>query len=267
MQHRELGFARHSAPFYALHLRERHQLFSAKSVSAFLETGYPMRAVNKTLDIVIFADYSMHVRKGQHATTTCQVQVGFLEGLRPACSDRRGILKMNQVRDLPIADETESLIRAVKPLSVKRREIRRSQRVRVGVDVEVFWGEANNLAGSEKTKTLVVSSHGALMPLRRNVEINELFRLRNTATREEIACRVIDLKRADPLGMSNVGIEFVEPAPRFWHIAFPPEDWSLQSPGAKGYRPGNNSHSGRGLPLRAVPQSSISGLGAEGKKP
>lgn len=209
----------------------------------------------------------MHVRNGQHATTACQVQVGFLDGSRRACPDGGGILKMKLVRDLPIADETESPCRAVKLRSVKRREIRRSQRVRVSVDVEVFWGDANNLAASEKTKTFVVSSHGALIPLRRNVEINELFRLRNAATHEEIACRVIDLKRADPSGMSNVGIEFVEPAPRFWHIAFPPEDWSLQSPGAKGYRPGNNSHSGKALPLRVVPQDSISGLGAKGKKP
>jgi len=190
----------------------------------------------------------------------------LLKALAPACSDCGGILKMNQVRDLPIADETESPIRAVKPLSVKRREIRRSQRVRVGVDVEVFWSDANNLAASEKIKTLVVSSHGALISLRRNVKINEQFRLRNTATDEEIACRVIDLKRADPLGMSNVSIEFVEAAPRFWHIAFPPEDWSLQSSGAKGFRPGNNSHLEKTLLPSVVPRASISGLGAKGKR-
>jgi hypothetical protein len=198
------------------------------------QDGYPTRAVNKTFDIVIFADYSMHVRKGQHATVSCQVQVGFLEGSPPVCSDGGGILKMKPVRDLQIADETEGPIRAVKLLCVKRREIRRSQRVRVSVDVEVFWGDANNVVASEKTKTLVVSSHGALKPLRRNVEINELFRLRNTTTHEEIACRVIDLKRVDPLGMSNVGVEFVEPAPRFWHISFPTR--GLESPKPWGQR-------------------------------
>jgi hypothetical protein len=209
----------------------------------------------------------MHVREGQHATTACQLQVQVLEGFRPPYSDGGGFLKMKLVRDLPITDETECPVRAVKLLSVKSREMRRSQRVRVSVDVEVFWSDANNLAASEKTKTLVVSSRGALIPLRRNVEINELFRLRNTTTHEEIACRVIDLKRADPLGMSNVGIEFVEPAPRFWHIAFPPEDWNLQSPGAKGYRPGSSSQPGKTLPLRVASQAATSGLGAKGKKP
>jgi hypothetical protein len=34
-------------------------------------------------------------------------------------------------------------------------------------------------------------------------------------------------------GKTEVGIEFLEPAPRFWHIAFPPEDWNLNSPEAK----------------------------------
>jgi hypothetical protein len=155
----------------------------------------------------------------------------------------------------------------VKILSVKHREIRRSQRVCVSVDVEVLWGEANNLLASEKTKTLVVNSHGALIPLRRKVEMSDVFKLRNTATQEEIACRVTDMQRADPLGMTNVGIELVEPAPRFWHISFPPEDWSLLTPGAKGYRPGNNSQPGKTLPLRVAPQSSISGLGAKGTKP
>jgi hypothetical protein len=120
-------------------------------------------------------------------------------------------------------------VRAVKILSLKHREIRRSQRVCVSVEVEVLWGDANNLLASEKTKTIIVNSHGALIPLRWTVEINGLLKLRNTTTHEEVACQVIDLSRANQLGMTNVGIEFVEPAPRFWHIAFPPEDWSLQS--------------------------------------
>jgi len=153
-----------------------------------------------------------------------------------------GRLPQNKV-GLRYADnyETGYPVRAVKVLSLKHREIRRSQRVCVSVEVEVLWGDANNLLASEKTKTLIVNSHGALIPLRRTVETNELLKLRNTTTHEEVACQVIDLSRANQLGMTNVGIEFVEPAPRFWHIAFPPEDWSLQSPGAKGYRRGNSS--------------------------
>jgi len=31
-------------------------------------------------------------------------------------------------------------------------------------------------------------------------------------------------------GKSEVGIEFLEPSPRFWRIAFPPEDWSAPAP-------------------------------------
>ncbi|HKV63670.1 MAG TPA: hypothetical protein VJO16_17315 [Candidatus Acidoferrum sp.] len=34
-------------------------------------------------------------------------------------------------------------------------------------------------------------------------------------------------------GKFEVGIEFVELAPRFWRVAFSPEDWSPRSPEAK----------------------------------
>jgi len=36
-------------------------------------------------------------------------------------------------------------------------------------------------------------------------------------------------------GKSEVAVEFLEPSPRFWRIAFPPEDWSARSPEAKGF--------------------------------
>jgi hypothetical protein len=75
-----------------------------------------------------------------------------------------GRLPQNKV-GLRYADnyETGYPVRAVKVLSLKHREIRRSQRVCVSVEVEVLWGDANNLLASEKTKTLIVNSHGALV--------------------------------------------------------------------------------------------------------
>jgi hypothetical protein len=119
----------------------------------------------------------------------------------------------------------------------KRAEVRRSQRVCVSVDVVVTWGGATGKPGSEATKTLVVNAHGALILLRKRVQIDDVLKLRNAKTQEELSCRVVDPSAADQLGVTNVGIEFVEPAPRFWHIAFPPEDWTPRSPEAKGYRP------------------------------
>ena len=43
-------------------------------------------------------------------------------------------------------------------------------------------------------------------------------------TAEELPCKVIFLGQRDS-GKTEVGIEFTEPSPLFWRIAFPPEDW------------------------------------------
>src|ERR1700730_17041331 len=120
--------------------------------------------------------------------------------------------------------------------------LRRSQRVCVSVDVVVLWRQRNDRSTSEKTKTLIVSAHGALIPLRTAVEINQVLTLRNAITNEDLACRVIDLSSLDQLGMRSVSVEFIQPATRFWHIAFPPPDWSARSPEAKGYKPQSDSH-------------------------
>jgi hypothetical protein len=114
---------------------------------------------------------------------------------------------------------------------------RRSQRVCVGVEVVVTC-QTNNRAESEEAQTLIVNVHGALILLRMSVQIGQLVKLKNVTTKEEIACRVVDLSTVDQPGMTGVGVEFIEPALHFWHIAFPPLDWTPRSPEAKGFRPG-----------------------------
>lgn len=121
----------------------------------------------------------------------------------------------------------------VKP--AKASSFRRSQRVCVSVHVVILWREANNDLVSEQTKTLMVNADGALISLRTAVRINQLLTVRNTVTMKELSCRVVDLSSVDKLGMTSVGVRFIEPAPRFWHIAFPPRDWTPRSPEAKSY--------------------------------
>ena len=118
----------------------------------------------------------------------------------------------------------------------KRNELRRSQRVCVSVNVVSTWGGVDNNLASEESKTLAVSRHGASIASRRAVQLHDLLKLKNMTTQEEVACRVVDLGATEK-GVTTVGIEFVEPAPQFWHIAFPPDDWTARSPEAKGYRP------------------------------
>jgi hypothetical protein len=115
--------------------------------------------------------------------------------------------------------------------------LRRSQRLRLAFEIVVTARRENGKASSEETKTLVISSRGALLLLRTGVAIGEVLTIRNVRTQEELSCRVSDLESSSQLGMMQVGIEFIKDAPSFWRVSFPPGDWTLRSPEAKGFRP------------------------------
>ena len=110
---------------------------------------------------------------------------------------------------------------------------RRSQRVMVKVSVMVLAGEADNKPVSEETRTVTVNAHGAMILLGLKVSIGQLLTLRNSTTGEEIACRVVYVSPHES-EKRQVGVDFINPCPRFWRISFPPSDWSTRSPEAKG---------------------------------
>ena len=86
-----------------------------------------------------------------------------------------------------------------------------------------------------ETRTLVVNAHGAVMLLRLNVSMEQLLTLRNSKTGEEVSCRVVYVSpRPLDKDRREVGVEFTNPFPRFWGIAFPPSNWTTRSPEAKG---------------------------------
>jgi hypothetical protein len=104
---------------------------------------------------------------------------------------------------------------------------RRSQRVMLNVPISVrTQGTGPSNTFQEDTTTLVVNAHGALIALAGKVEKGQVLRLTNRATREEQNCRVV---YSGPIadGKAQVGIEFLQPSPDFWRIAFPPEDWAV----------------------------------------
>jgi len=103
---------------------------------------------------------------------------------------------------------------------------RRSQRVaaRIRVTVTRRGGEDSTL--SEDTYTLVVSAHGALILLKMDARPGETLILRNLMSNEEQLIRVVRVSEKEPSG-NPVAIEFINPAPHFWQIDFPPADWNL----------------------------------------
>jgi hypothetical protein len=114
----------------------------------------------------------------------------------------------------------------------KMLQLRRSQRVCLRLPIVVLReGPGTNVA-SEETHTLIVNAHGALIHLALTVEIGQLLGIKNIQTMEELVCRVVNLG-PDQSGKREVGIEFEQPSPRFWRIAFPPADWTPRRPDAK----------------------------------
>lgn len=103
---------------------------------------------------------------------------------------------------------------------------RRSQRVIISLPVAVRAGESTeNGSFQEQTNTLVVNAHGALIALAQKVENGQNLRLTNCSSREEQPCRVVYVGQAAG-DKTQIGVEFQNPSPEFWHIVFPPEDWA-----------------------------------------
>jgi hypothetical protein len=103
---------------------------------------------------------------------------------------------------------------------------RRSQRVILSLPVTVRTEEGRgDGAFEEATQTLIVNAHGALIAIASKVEKGQTLRLTNRATREEHLCQVVHIGPVSG-GKAQVGVEFKTPSPDFWHITFPPEDWT-----------------------------------------
>ena len=102
---------------------------------------------------------------------------------------------------------------------------RRSSRVSIDVPVEIFGHEANGKVFRAETRTITVNAHGARLILTLTMDLKPSILLINRKTSLEVQCRVIYQKENEK-GNAEIGVEFITPQPRFWGIAFPPEDWN-----------------------------------------
>jgi len=101
---------------------------------------------------------------------------------------------------------------------------RRSQRVILSVPVSVS-GDGPKGKFTEETKTLVVNAHGALITLAAKVSQGQQMELKSASNPEMQSCKVVYIGPAVQ-GQTQVGVKFTKPAPHFWHVAFPPENWT-----------------------------------------
>jgi PilZ domain len=109
---------------------------------------------------------------------------------------------------------------------------RRSQRVLVTVPVRVSGQTGAGPRFEEETHTRAISAHGALILLSAQVHRGLRLTLSNVQTKAALECVVAHIDRRQR-NQPQVGVEFMLPNPMFWHVAFPPKDWSPRHPDAK----------------------------------
>jgi hypothetical protein len=109
---------------------------------------------------------------------------------------------------------------------------RRSQRVLMTVPVRVSGQTGAGLPFDEETHTRAISAHGALILVSTKVHRGQRLSLSNLQTRAALECVVAHIDRHQR-DHPHVGVEFTLPNPVFWHVAFPPKDWTPRHPDAK----------------------------------
>jgi hypothetical protein len=103
-------------------------------------------------------------------------------------------------------------------------KMRRSQRIELNAAVVVHRPVNEGPQFSERTHTLGVSAHGALVALAAMVAPKQRLLVQNINSGQQQECRVVYVER-DMLGPTKVAVEFTQPSPSFWRIAYPPADW------------------------------------------
>lgn len=102
---------------------------------------------------------------------------------------------------------------------------RRTQRVLVRVAVRVSAHNPPASRFDEDTHTLAINAHGASIPLSKSVGKGQRLELLNIATGDKAECIVAYLGQRHG-DRTEVGIEFILSNANFWHVAFPPNDWT-----------------------------------------
>ena len=111
---------------------------------------------------------------------------------------------------------------------------RRSRRLYIRIRVRLNWQPENQILISEETETVVVNAHGALLRLGSVPALGQKVTLQNIPVQQTQEALVVFVgKAAGKDGKTSVGVEFTKPNASFWHVCFPPADWSQSHPDAK----------------------------------
>jgi hypothetical protein len=77
---------------------------------------------------------------------------------------------------------------------------------------------------SIEAQTLVVNAHGGLLEAGIDIPAGQQIILSNPETGRIESCKVLRVEGSND-GRYAIAFEFSFPAPRFWPVDFPPQDW------------------------------------------
>jgi hypothetical protein len=100
---------------------------------------------------------------------------------------------------------------------------RRSSRLTLDIPVEIYGQGSDKQIFREETRTRVVSAHGALIALRTAVDLEQTIVVVCKRNGQEMRCQVVH--REVTKTEVHISIAFLTPSPKFWGVAFPPDDW------------------------------------------
>jgi PilZ domain len=126
----------------------------------------------------------------------------------------------------------EAWLGPLREKDVLARNRRSTQRVQMRIPVRLSGEDPFGSRFQEETHTDAVNATGALIHLSTSVRKGQRLKLVNTATADEAECLVAHLGRRQGERL-EVGIAFILPNPKFWHVVFPPHDWT--PPTAEGF--------------------------------
>ena len=101
---------------------------------------------------------------------------------------------------------------------------RRSQRMSLGLSVVVCGETGRRKPFRVEAATVAFNAHGALLILHEKVETGQKLLLMNPTTWDDQEARVV-YSTSSRGGAQHVGVEFIQPAPSFWGVEDPPQDW------------------------------------------
>jgi hypothetical protein len=110
--------------------------------------------------------------------------------------------------------------------------LRKTQRVFARIPLSVSGKMNDEVPFEEESFTIAVNAEGGLLQLRNVVRKGQRLSLFQAKTGQQAFCIVAHIGAFDD-GCAAVRVRFLEPQPEFWHITFPPDDWTPHHPDSK----------------------------------